>query len=214
MGDPWKRRAKPSPYPHALPAPSALAKQDLKKTVELAQKSFERFWHPGTGGNFSVRDHGDLCWVSPSGKHKGQLRWQDFLAVNFQRAELVQPCYSKPSDETALHCAVYRADPSARAVIHCHPPHAIALLQGPMKLAQNEMLKVFGLNTHDAEIDIPWLPNTQDMQGLGQSVTLDSKLKILMLGGHGLYAWGKSPDEAMYRIEALEFLCQLRLLNP
>ncbi|RZA15987.1 MAG: methylthioribulose 1-phosphate dehydratase [Proteobacteria bacterium] len=195
------------------PVPSSLVKQELKRTCELATQSANRQWHPATGGNFSVRDKGDLCWVSPSGKHKGMLDWKDFLPVDFQSSALVEPCYAKPSDETALHCAVYRADPSARAVMHVHPPHATALIGEDFRLSQNEMLKAFGYKTHELEITVPSLPNTQDMEGLGRGVQLNLELKILVLQGHGVYAWGRTPDEALFRIEALEFLCQLRSLS-
>lgn len=198
---------------HPLPVPSPLVKQELKRTTVLASESARRQWHPATGGNFSVRDKGDLCWVSPSGKHKGMLEWTDFLPVNFQSSTLVQPCYVKPSDETALHCAVYRFDDTARAVMHVHPPHATALIGPDFRLSQNEMLKAFGYKTHDLEVLIPSVPNTQDMDELGKSVVLDKTLKILVLEGHGVYAWGRTPDEAMFRIEALEFLCQLRSIN-
>ncbi|RYZ54695.1 MAG: methylthioribulose 1-phosphate dehydratase [Proteobacteria bacterium] len=201
------------PAVHPLPVPSALAKQELKRTTALATQSANRSWHPATGGNFSVRDGDDLCWVSPSGKHKGMLEWTDFLPVDYQKAELVQPCYAKPSDETALHCAVYRADPTARAVMHVHPPHTTALVGKDFKLSDNEMLKAFGFKTHEIDVTIPSLPNTQDMDKLGQDVKLNLELKLLVLEGHGVYAWGKTPDEAMFRIEALEFLCQLRSLN-
>lgn len=199
--------------PHPLPVPSPLVKQELKRTCELATKSADRQWHPATGGNFSVRAQNDLCWVSPSGKHKGRLSWTDFLPVNFQTAALVQPCYTKPSDETALHCAVYRLDPTARAVMHVHPPHATALIGEGFKLSQNEMLKAFGYATHELEITVPSHPNTQDMKSLGETIALNLELKLLVLEGHGVYAWGRTPDEAMYRIEALEFLCQLRSLS-
>lgn len=208
---PWQK-TRPALYP--LPLPSPLAKQDLKRTTVLATQSANRSWHPATGGNFSVRDTGDLCWVSPSGKHKGMLEWVDFLPVDFTKAELVQPCYAKPSDETALHCAVYRADPTARAVMHVHPPHTTALVGAGFTLSNNEMLKAFGFNTHKLKVAIPSLPNTQDMEKLGKDVKLNLELKLLVLEGHGVYAWGRNPDEAMFRIEALEFLCQLRSLSP
>jgi len=215
MVSPWTR---PSPTLstsslHPLPVPSALAKQDLKRTTVLATQSANRSWHPATGGNFSVRD-GDICWVSPSGKHKGMLEWTAFLPVDYATAALVQPCYVKPSDETALHCAVYRADPNARAVMHVHPPHTTALVGKDFQLSNNEMLKAFGLKTHETNVIIPSLPNTQDMDRLGQDVQLNLDLKLLVLEGHGVYAWGRNPDEAMFRIEALEFLCQLKSLAP
>ncbi len=163
-----------------------------------------------------MRDPLGSVWVSASGMHKGALGLRDFLAVSLENAQPLEPCYRKPSDETALHCAIYRRDPSARAVLHVHTPHTVAFLRKPLALSSNEMLKVFGLKTHDATIAIPVRDNDQDMQRLGQDIgpDLDMQLKVLVLAGHGVYAWGKDPDEAMYRIEALEYLCQLQLLNP
>ncbi|MBC7658290.1 MAG: methylthioribulose 1-phosphate dehydratase [Chitinophagaceae bacterium] len=209
MVQPWQTGVK-SLYP--LPAPSPLTKQDLRRTTALAAQSANRSWHPATGGNFSVRD-GAMCWVSPSGKHKGLLKWSDFLPVDFETAQLIQPCYVKPSDETALHCAIYRADPTARAVMHVHPPHTTALVGPDFVLSNNEMLKAFGYKSHEVDVKIPCIPNTQDMENLGRSVALNLDLKLLVLEGHGVYAWGKNPDEAIFRIEALEFLCQLRSLT-
>lgn len=196
--------------------PSPLTRSHLKRLLQLVQLSFKRQWHPGTGGNFSVRDPQGSVWVSASGLHKGALGLRDFLAVDLETAETLQPCYRKPSDETALHCAIYRRDASARAVLHVHTPHTVALSRTPLTLSANEMLKVFGLKTHEATITIPVIDNTQDMLALGQAIgpDLDLQLKVLVLAGHGVYAWGKDPDEAMYRVEALEYLCQLQLLKP
>lgn len=195
--------------------PSPLSKHYLKRVLQLSQLSFERGWHPGTGGNFSVRSGPNVAWVSASGRHKGQLRLSDFLPIDVSSALPLAGIYQKPSDETALHCAIYRSDPQVRAVLHVHTPYTVAAGRGQLKLRDNEMLKVFGLKSHDAEITIPILSNTQDMEGLGQSVAphLDHQLKVLLLEGHGVYAWGSNPDEAMYRIEALEYLCQTQAIS-
>lgn len=194
--------------------PSPLSKSYLKRTLELARQSFDRGWHPGTGGNFSVRGSASLAWVSASGRHKGLMQLSDFLPIDIQTAKPGLGIYQKPSDETALHCAIYRFDGSARAVIHVHTPYTVAAARTELRLGENEMLKVFGLKTHEAEIVIPVIPNTQDMEALGQTVAkdLDASLKVLILEGHGVYAWGRDPDEAMYRIEALEYLCQTQKL--
>lgn len=100
--------------------------------------------------------------------------------------------------------------------MHVHTPHSVALLSKSTAFSSNEMLKVFGFKTHEVSVTIPVVENTQDMQSLGRSIEteLNCELKILVLAGHGVYAWGKDPDEAMYRIEALEYLCQLQLLKP
>ncbi len=200
---------------HPFVQPSPLLKRDLKRLLELAQLSFSRAWNPGTGGNFSLRQDQNLCWVSASGKHKGLLTVEDFLPIGINDAQPVAPCLRKPSDETALHCAIYRASEEARAVLHVHTPHTVAMVKKPLLLSDNEMLKVFGFPTHETEIEVPSLPNTQDMQNLGLSVApyLNHQLKVLVLEGHGVYAWGRTADEAMYRIEALEYLCTLNHLR-
>ncbi len=195
--------------------PSPLAKVHIKRLLEISKLSFSRGWNPGTGGNFSVRQDNDLCWVSASGKHKGLLTPEDFLPIQIANAEPVAPCLQKPSDETALHCAIYRSSPAAQAVLHVHTPYTVALVEQDLLLSDNEMLKVFGVKTHETNLLVPCIPNTQDMQGLGQVIIpdLNQALKVLVLAGHGVYAWGSSIDEAMYRIEALEYLCKLKHLQ-
>jgi L-fuculose-phosphate aldolase len=72
-------------------------------------------------GNASVRD-GDTVWITPSGCCADELKASDLIAC---------PIDEMPTDgaslDAPLHLAAYRADASARAVLHSHGPHSIAL---------------------------------------------------------------------------------------
>jgi len=73
------------------------------------------------------------------------------------------------------------------------------------------------LLTHETQIVVPIFPNDQDIARL--SVVVEDYLKqhtdcyAYIIAGHGLYTWGRSIDETLRYLEALDFLfeCELRL---
>ena len=65
-------------------------------------------------------------------------------------------------------------------------------------------------------VDVPVLPNSQDMTELSAQVEalLDAApMWGYLIDGHGLYAWGRDMAEARRHLEAFEFLlhCELEL---
>ncbi|MDX1550792.1 MAG: class II aldolase/adducin family protein, partial [Lysobacter spongiicola] len=88
---------------------------------------------------------------------------------------------------------------------------------GQLRLEGYELLKAFnGNTTHEAAIDLPVLPNSQDMHTLAAQVDalLDSQpMWGYLIDGHGLYAWGRDMGETRRHLEAFEFLiaCELEL---
>ena len=91
--------------------------------------------------------------------------------------------------------------------------------EGRVHLEGWELLKAFhGNDTHEAAIDVPVLPNTQDMPFLAAQVEklLDTQcLWGYLIDGHGLYAWGRDMTEARRHLDAFEFLfaCEMDLRN-
>jgi methylthioribulose-1-phosphate dehydratase len=197
--------------PHPYPSPLTVVR--INELISCALDSNSRGWHPGTAGNFSVREGSDRCWISPSSVHKGRLHWRDFVPVDLQSNISLRTHGRAPSAETALHTAIYRFDPKASAVIHAHPRAVTSLIHHQQLFTNNELIKVFGFKNHEDTIQVPCIPNTQDMSALGQELPkqIDLQSRVFVLENHGVYAWGNSPSEALYRIEALEFLCQTAL---
>lgn len=175
-------------------------------------------WVPATAGNISVRLGPDRVAITRSGRHKGMLAPQDVMAVDAAGAA-IEPG-AKPSYETLLHCGIYRRFPEAGAVLHGHSVANTVLSRragGAIRLAGYELLKVFpGGPTHEAAVELPVLDNDQDIARL--QAALDARWDSApdappgyLIRGHGVYVWGPGMDQAMARLEALEFmlLCHL-----
>ncbi len=195
---------------------SARAHDIIANTRELAALG----WTPATSSNFSMRLDDRHAAITVSGRDKGKLGEADIMVVDFDGQPVATP--HRPSAETLLHTQLYRRFPDIGCVLHTH-----SLVQtvasrlfgaaGRVHLAGYELLKAFtGNQTHDMAIDVPVLPNTQDMPALAAQVErlLDAgPLWGYLIDGHGLYAWGRDMHEARRHLDAFEFLfaCELEL---
>lgn len=186
--------------------------------VRLGRDFHRRGWLPATSGNLSARlDNGNIA-ITASGLHKGRLRPSDLLEVDLN-GQALEPG-RRPSAETALHLARYRADPSIQAVFHVHSPHATLVSRRhreALVLRGYEILKAFpGFDTHEAELVVPIFPNDQDIPRLSERVEAWRSAHPLygyLIAGHGLYAWGASLDDALRHVEAFDFLFHCALLE-
>lgn len=168
-----------------------------------------------TGGNLSVRIPGSptRIAVSASGLDKGRLREEDFILVQ-EDGRPADGDQRKPSDETALHLALYRATGCA-CVCHGHPLHAVALSLAPgpaIRIEGIEMQKAFaGTRTHACARALPIIDNSQDMAELSARAlsAIDRDVPAVVVRGHGVYAWGRSVPEAGRHLETVEWLCHV-----
>jgi methylthioribulose-1-phosphate dehydratase len=186
--------------------------------VEVGRRLDARGWAPATAGNYSVRlDDGSVA-VTISGKHKGRLSIADFMRVDLDGNPLTP---GKPSAETGLHLALYRAFPEANAVLHGHSPQAVGLSRAvpdakEWVFAGHEMLKVFpGNTTHELEVHLPIVDNSQDMDVIEAAVAparlAPNAAPAYLIRSHGLYAWGKDLEEAERVLEGTEWLIAAEL---
>ena len=75
------------------------------------------------GGNVSLRTQ-DGFLITPSGFSLGTLTEDQLAKVDFAGRPLVG---SRPSRESPMHLAIYRAREDVQAIVHNHSPHATAL---------------------------------------------------------------------------------------
>jgi methylthioribulose-1-phosphate dehydratase len=175
-----------------------------------------RGWVPATAGNFSVRLDSKTLAVTVSGRHKGELGAGDFMRVDLQGRALDKG--KRGSAETLLHCQLYRRLPDCGAVLHTHSPASTVLSRAhdTIRLEGYELLKILeGITTHEAAVEVPVFDNDQDIARLGRAVEArmagGEARHAYLIRGHGLYAWGRTVDEARHRVEALEFLFECEL---
>jgi methylthioribose-1-phosphate isomerase len=149
---------------------------------------------PGTTGNISVRT-GDTAVITGSGLSKDELTAEDMVTVSIGDSRSVSGA-RRPSAETTIHTAIYRAT-SADAVVHIHPPYATAQsIDAPdvLRFSGYELIK--GLGTSQA-IDIPVFANHADVARIGADIERrltdhSDAAPVLFIAGHGVTAWAST----------------------
>ncbi len=203
-----------------LPYDPARLAQRAAEIVANTRELSELGWTPATSSNFSMRLDERHAAITVSGRDKGRLTEADIMVVDFA-GQAVATAH-RPSAETLLHTQLYARFPDIGCVLHTHSQvQTVASrlfgAQGHVRLEGFELLKAFaGNQTHEMAIDVPVLPNTQDMPALAAQIEdlLDKRnLWGYLIDGHGLYAWGRDMAEARRHLEAFEFLfaCELDL---
>jgi methylthioribose-1-phosphate isomerase len=186
-----------------------------QQIADLARSLYARGWMPGTAGNISVRT-GDTAAITGSGLSKGELSADDMVTVTLADSRPVSGS-RRPSAETAIHTAIYRAT-NADAVVHVHAPYATAQTVGAsqgLTFSGYELIK--GLGTTET-ISIPVFTNHSDVMSIGADIERHltehpQAPPVLFIAGHGITAWGADLAQARDRAECLEAMCELATLT-
>jgi methylthioribulose-1-phosphate dehydratase len=204
----------------ALPYDPARLALRAGEIIANVRELADRGWTPATSSNFSSRiDHGHVA-ITVSGRDKGRLAQDDIMVVDLEGRPVATD--RKSSAETLLHTQLYARFADVGCVLHTHSVNQtvasrLYAAEGRIRLEGYELLKAFsGTSTHETALDLPVLPNTQDMPELAAQVEalLDAgPLWGYLIEGHGLYAWGRDMAEARRHLEAFEFLlaCELEM---
>ena len=185
--------------------------------IAVGRRLDARGWAPATAGNYSARLEDGFA-VTASGWHKGRLTEDGVLRLDADGMVIGE---GRSSAETHLHLSIYRQFPEAGAVLHGHSPQAVGLSRAFRDIASwhfagHEMIKVFpGHVTHDAEIVLPIVDNSQDMHeieaAIAPALARPGAIPAYLIRDHGLYAWGRDLDEAERVLEAVEWLIAAEL---
>lgn len=197
------------------------AEAEAKQWIaETAREIYLRKLSGATDGNLSIRLRDGRFATTPSGVHKGRLRSDDILVVDAKGQVSGRPVKArdgqilKPSSELALHLCAYRERPDIGAVVHAHPPMAIAYSLAGGDLSQVLVSEVvFACGTIATA---PYsTPTTQQVPD-----TLAAYLRcydVVMMHRHGSVTLGNDLDQAMARLDALEhtalIYCTAKLLG-
>jgi len=151
--------------------------------------------------------------VTPSGVNKGFLKPADLVVVDLD-GRLVKG-HARPSSEVRVHLAAYWVRPEVGAVVHAHPPTAVAFTIAGVSLAQcviPEAIITLG------EVGVaPYVtPTTDALAAEVERLLVDHD--VVMMDRHGSVTLGKDVFEAYDRLEALEHTARItfmaRALGP
>jgi L-fuculose-phosphate aldolase len=152
-------------------------------------------------GNLSIK-MGERMIITRRGCQLGCLDEHDLIDTGINKNDRSTPL---ASIELAVHRAIYQ-ETSAQAIVHAHPPHAVAL-----SLTETEIVP------DDAEGRsvvgrVPVLGWHMEVKEGGLADIIAQALKqyrIIMVHGHGSFAIGQLLEEAYNHTTALEESCQV-----
>jgi L-fuculose-phosphate aldolase len=113
----------PEPSPLAV-ASSPEAHALRNEIIAVGRKLWERQYVDGNGGNISVRIGERYVLCTPTMMCKRDMEPADICLSNLDGNILAGD--RMRTSELLLHLEIYRCNPLARAVVHCHPPYATA----------------------------------------------------------------------------------------
>lgn len=169
-----------------------------RQIAEMAREIYARKLSGAADGNLSVRLQDGRLATTPTGVHKGRMRPEDIVIVD-QNGVTQGP--GKPSSELALHLAAYAARPDVNAVIHAHPPMAIAY-----QLAGGQLSEVLVSEVVFACGQIATAPyTTPTTQQVPQMLAPFLRCyDVMLMARHGSVTLGPDLDTALVRLDALE----------
>jgi L-fuculose-phosphate aldolase len=113
------------------------------------------------------------------------------------------------SSEVLLHLAILEAQPRARAVVHCHPPHATAYA------LVHQAPPVGMLAEHDVFVGpVAFVPyETPGTQACADSVVpFVEHHNTVLLANHGVVCWGDTVTHAEWYVEVMDTTCRILIL--
>ncbi len=152
----------------------------------------------GTWGNISVR-LGSSFLITPSGVDYLRLRPEDLVLVG--PAGEKEAGLLRPSTETPLHAAIYRARPDVGAVVHTHSPYACvcAVNREAIPPLLEEAAQLLGGAVEVA----PYAPaGTEALAAAAVSALGEGK--AVLLANHGVVGVGKDLREALLVCQVVE----------
>lgn len=161
------------------------------------------------GGNASVRV-GEEVYITPTGAALGRMRPEDLVRVRLDGTVLAG---GQPSKELDLHLAMYRARPEAHAVLHPHPPHAIAF-SARYPGARLDAIPATNAGFYVRAGQVPQLPYLRSgSRELRDAVArLAHDFYVILLDNHGLICAGTTLLDAINVCEEIEQNCRIVLL--
>ena len=181
-----------------------------------------------TWGNVSgISSDGKYMVIKPSGVEYDKMSPDDMVVVDIESGLRVEGKWN-PSSDTKTHLALYRKFKSIKGIVHTHSVNAVAFAQAGIaipalgtthadyfygdipctrELTKQEVMEDYEANTGKVIIE------TVDNGGYDPMA-----IPGIIVKNHGPFAWGESPENAVYNAVVLEKVAEMDLktlaLNP
>ena len=180
----------------------------LRKAIcEIGKLAYQRNYIVGADGNISARLADGTVLITPAGAMKGFLEPQHLAHIDMQ-GNVVDGGPSA-STERGIHLVAYEERPEMKAVVHAHPPHAVALTIAGIDLSKPYIPEIV--------VTLGGIPTvsfgTPGTYELGESIraTLRCSDTVLMTH-HGSVTLGANLLDAYKKLDMVEHTAKILYL--
>jgi 3-dehydro-4-phosphotetronate decarboxylase len=181
-----------------------------EEICRFGRSLFERGLTPGSSGNISVRQDDGGWLVTPTNASLGFLDPARISRLD-QQGRLTSG--DKPTKEIPLHTALYETRPSARAIVHLHSTHSVALTMLPEidpRAALPPMTAYYLMRAGRTALVPYYRPGDP---AVGDAIRgLAGRYSSVLLANHGPVVAGDTLEAAVFATEELEETAKLYLL--
>jgi len=173
----------------------------------VGKKLWQRGYVDGNGGNISYRIGENAVICTPTLLSKADLTPNDLCLVDLEGTQMLG-CRQRTS-EILMHLEMYKAEPNAKGVVHCHPPHATAYaITG--RVPPTCVIPACEVFVGKVAL-VPYeTPGTQDFADAITPFVKDHN--SILLGNHGIVCWADTVTHAEWFAEVLDTYCQTLML--
>lgn len=170
-----------------------------KDLIEICKRMYQKGFIAATDGNVSIKINDNRIIFTPSGICKGFLESDDLIITDL-KGNKISGKY-RATTEIYMHLAAYQERPDITAVVHGHPPTAVAFTFANIALSEcllPEVVVTLG--------SIPVVPyETTGTYELASAIRpYLREFDAVVLDKHGVVAVGKDVFDAFYKLEKVE----------
>jgi L-fuculose-phosphate aldolase len=167
---------------------------DLVRTI---RRLYERGLVSGVGGNASVLMPSKKQFlITPAGYFKGGVAEGDLVRVSLDGKVAGK---GRPSSELPTHLAAYRVRKDVDAVVHGHPPSAVALMTAGVSIPI--MTPEHAVMIRSIEVVDFTVPGEAGARAVKESL---KRCDVVGIRNHGFFSLGGDLHTAASRLEVLE----------
>ncbi|MEE9442848.1 MAG: class II aldolase/adducin family protein [candidate division Zixibacteria bacterium] len=180
----------------------------FEKIANVGRILYDKGLIVASEGNISLRLESGNIMITPSGKNKGFLIFEDMVTIDLAGIQVSGK--QKPSSEFRMHLFAYNNRDDISACIHAHPPFTTAL-------------SVAGISDNNAilpetVISAGRIPVTQYATPGTDELTLSispfiEECDAIIIKNHGLVCFGKDLDSALNLLEIVEHNSKILYLS-
>jgi L-fuculose-phosphate aldolase len=175
--------------------------------AETARALHARGWVANHDGNVTSRLDGGRLLATATGVSKRRVAAHALLVLGADGKKISGE--GKPFSEIGLHLTVYQNRPDVRAVVHAHPPAATGIACAGGRQLERPFLPEAVVSLGPSIPTVPFAPpGAAACAALAPFVAAND---AVLLGNHGVLAWGTDVEQAYLRLELVEHLARIAL---